>query len=110
MAKWYGKIGYAETMEIEPGLWEEQITEKEYYGDLIRNTRKLQNSGGVNDNINLANEISIIADPYAINNFHSMRYVEFMGTKWKISDVEVQYPRLILTVGGVWNGDSSGTA
>lgn len=109
MAKWYGKIGYAETMEIEPGLWEEQITEKEYYGDLIRNTRKLQNSGGVNDNINLANEISIIADPYAIHNFHSMRYVEFMGTKWKISDVEVQYPRLILTVGGVWNGDSSGT-
>lgn len=110
MAKWYGKIGYAETMEIEPGLWEEQITEKEYYGDLIRNTRKLQNSSGVNDNINLANEISIIADPYAINNFHSMRYVEFMGTKWKVSDIEVQYPRLILTVGGVWNGNSSGTA
>ncbi|MDO5785270.1 MAG: hypothetical protein Q4P20_09445 [Eubacteriales bacterium] len=107
MAKFCGKIGYAETVETEPGLWEENITEKPYYGDLIQNARKLQNSGGVNDDINLANKISIVADPYAINHFYSMRYVEFMGAKWKISNVDVQYPRLILTVGGVWNGESS---
>lgn len=104
MAKWHGKIGYAETVETEPGIYEEQIVERSHYGDLIRNTRKLQNSSGVNDNINIANEISIVADPYAREHFYSMRYAEFMGTKWKITDVSVQYPRLTLSLGGVYNG------
>ena len=105
MSKWHGKVGYAETVETSPGIWEEQITERSYYGDTFRNTRLLQKSDGVNDNINIANQISIVADPYANQNFHAMRYVEFMGTKWRISNVEVQYPRLILTVGGVHNGN-----
>lgn len=104
MAKFYGKIGYAETLETAPGVWQEQITERDYFGDLNRNTRTAQSSNQLNDNINISNEISILADPFANQNFHLMRYVEYMGTKWKITNVEVQYPRLILTVGGVYNG------
>lgn len=104
MAKYYGKIGYAETAETTPGVWKEQIVERDYYGDLIRNMRRLQSSDKVNDDINVSNELSIVADPYAMNNFHSMRYAEFMGAKWKVSSVEVQHPRLILTLGGLYNG------
>lgn len=104
MAKFYGVIGYAVTKETAPGVWTEEITEQSYYGDLTRNMRRLQDSGDLNDDINVANEIGIVADPYANANFHSMRYVAFMGAKWKISKVEVQYPRLILTLGGVYNG------
>ena len=104
MAKFYGKIGYANTVETKPGVYEEQIVERSYYGDLNRNTRRLQSADQVNDDINISNEISIVADPYATNNFHTMRYAVFMGTKWKISNVEVSYPRLILTLGGVYNG------
>jgi hypothetical protein len=104
MAKWYGVIGYAETVETTPGVWKEQITKRNYYGDLTRNTRRLQTADKLNDDINISNELSIVADPYAMNNFHSMRYAEFMGTSWKITNVEVQYPRLILSLGGVWNG------
>ena len=103
MAKFYGAIGYAETVETTPSVYEEQITERMYSGDLTRNTRRLQSSDNLNDNINVANEISIVADPYANQNFHKMRYVEFMGSKWKISNVEVQFPRLILTTSGVYN-------
>lgn len=104
MARWYGKIGYAETVETEPGIWDEEITERQYYGDSYRNTRLLQTSSdGVNDNINIANQISIVADPYARDHFYTMRYVEFMGAKWKITNVEVQRPRLILTIGGLFN-------
>ena len=105
MAKFYGNIGYAQMVETKPGVYDEQITEKPYYGDLIKNTRKLQSTDQLNDNINVANEISILADPFANQNFHSMRYVEFMGAKWKITNVEVQYPRLILSVGGVYNAE-----
>lgn len=104
MAKFYGVIGYAVTKETAPGVWTEEIAEQSYYGDLTRNMRRLQDSGDLNDDINVANEISIVADPYANANFHSMRYVAFLGAKWKISKVEVQYPRLILTLGGVYNG------
>lgn len=103
MAKFFGKIGYAVPADTSPGVWSEEITEREYFGDLIRNTRRLQTSDKLNDDINISNEISIVADPFAYQNFHSMRYIEFMGSKWKISNVEVQYPRLILTVGGVYN-------
>ena len=104
MAKFYGPIGYATLTETKPGVYEEQIVEYNYYGELIRNTRRLQSASQLNDDINVANEVSIVADPFANENFHSMRYVEFMGAKWKISNVEVQYPRLILTLGGVYNG------
>lgn len=107
MAKWYGKIGYADNVEVEPGLWEDSIVEKSYFGDLTRNTRKLQTSGDINDNLNIANELSIVADPYAVQNFYKMRYVEFNRAKWKITDVEVQYPRLILSIGGLWNGNEN---
>ena len=104
MAKWFGKIGFAETVETKPGVWTNQIKTHEYYGDLIRNSRRLQTTADkVNDDINISNQLSIVADPYANENFHEMRYAEFMGVKWKITDVEVQYPRLILTLGGVWN-------
>ena len=105
MAKFYGKIGYAETKETKPGVWVEQITERSYYGDITRNSRRLQSAEQLNDDININNEIRIVADPYAIDNFHSMRYVTFMGAKWKITNVEVSYPRLILTLGGLYNGE-----
>lgn len=104
MAKYYGKIGFAESVESTPGVHVEKIVERNYYGELVRNSRRLQSANQLNDNINISNEISIVADPYADKNFHMIRYIEFMGTKWKISNVEVQPPRLILTAGGVWNG------
>ena len=102
MAKWFGKIGYVVTEETEPGVWEETVTEREYFGDMTSDRRKRQNSGEVNDDINLANVISIVADPFAYQNCSNMAYAEIMGSKWKISDVEIQRPRLILTVGGVY--------
>lgn len=104
MAKFYGNIGYIKTVENEPGVWDEVSEEKPYYGDITRNTSKYQTSGDVNDNINISNSISIVADPYAVENFQHIRYVVFMGAKWKVTNVEVQYPRLLLTVGGLYNG------
>ena len=104
MAKWFGKIGFSEAKETSPGVWSEEIVDHEYYGDVLRNSRRLQASDKLNDDINISNEISIVADPFANNNFHSMRYIEFMGAKWKITNVEVKYPRLVLTIGGLYNG------
>jgi hypothetical protein len=103
MAKFYGKIGYIKTVEIEPGVWQEQSIERDYYGDVIRNISKYQMSDKVNDDINLSNTFSIISDPFASENFQHMRYIVYMGTKWKISNVEVQYPRLLISTGGVYN-------
>ena len=103
MAKWFGKIGYAEAVEKSPGVWKEEITVREYFGDLTRNTRRLQTADKVNDDLNINNELSIVSDPYAIDHFHNMRYAELYGTAWKITNVEVQFPRLILTLGGEYN-------
>lgn len=104
MAKWYGKIGYAETVETAPGVWTEQITEKNHFGDVIRNSRRLATTADINDDININNEFSIVADPFARDNFYSMRYLTYMGAKWKISNVDASnYPRLILTLGGIYN-------
>lgn len=105
MAKWHGKVGYAVTEETTPGVWTEQITERNYYGDVIRNTRRYQSGDSLNDNLNVSNEISIIADPFAYQNFHALRYVEFMGSLWEISNAEMsERPRIVLSIGGVYNG------
>lgn len=104
MAKWYGKVGYVDKVEKEPGIWVEEIIEKPYFGDEIKNSRQLQSSGDVNDNVNISNQISIVADPYAINHIHTMRYAEFHGANWKVSIADVQYPRITLNLGGLYNG------
>jgi len=102
--KWYGVVGYGETVEVAPGVWDDQITERKYYGDLVRNTRRLQESDKVNDNISVGNSISVIADAYSYEHFFAMRYISFGGVLWKVSEVEVQRPRLILSLGDVYNG------
>lgn len=109
MAKFYGAVGYADLVKTAPGVWKEQITERMYSGDLVRNSRRLQSSDSLNDDITVANEISIVADPFANQNFHKMRYVSYMGAKWKITTVDVQSPRLILVTGGVYNEPKAGT-
>lgn len=107
MAKFYGAIGFGETRETTPGVWTDEIVERKYSGDVIRNIKRIDGNQKVNDDINVNNEISIVSDPYANKNFHQIRYVEYMGTKWKVSSVTVEFPRLVLSIGGVWNGEEN---
>lgn len=102
MAKFYGSIGYAETTETAPGVWTPGITERNYYGDVIRNARRWQQGENLNDDLVVNNIISIVADPFANENIHTMKFVRWMGVAWKITNVEIQRPRLILTLGGVY--------
>lgn len=104
MAKFYGPIGYVIDRETSPGVWMPETTERCYYGDVNRMVGQMQTTDQVNDDLNMSNKISIVADPFANMNVHCMRYVAFMGAKWKITSIEVNYPRLILTIGGVYNG------
>lgn len=104
MAKFSGIIGYVETVETEPGIWQEVKTEHKHTGDVIRNTSKWVTSDDLNDNLNISNQISILADTYAFEKFWAIRYVEFMGAKWKVTSAEVKYPRIILSIGGLYNG------
>lgn len=104
MAKFHGTIGFAIQGKTSPGVWEDQITPREYSGDLLTSKMRVQNSDDLNDNLVISNRISIVADPFANDNYQSIRYVEYMGAKWKVTDIEIQRPRLILTMGGVYNG------
>lgn len=108
MAKFYGLIGYSTTEETRPDVWVETITERPYYGDIIRESRRVESSkDSVNDGVSLNNEVSIVADLYAQENINEMRYVKIRGTAWKITSVEVQYPRLNISIGGIYNGKTS---
>lgn len=107
MAKFYGIIGYTDSIETAPGVWTDGYTECNYSGDVLKITRRWQAGEGVNDDLTIDNKISIVADPFAYQNFHKMKYIEWMGSLWKIINVEVQRPRLILTIGGIYNGPSS---
>ena len=105
MAKYHGKIVFASQTEKTPGVWVDEITEHECSGDVLRMVKNIQTSGNLNDDISINNQISIVMDAFINANLFAARYIEFMGAKWKITSVEVQYPRLILTIGGVWNGE-----
>lgn len=110
MARYYGQVGYAQTMETRPGVWEEKITERDYYGDVIRHIRKLEDGESINDSPVLNNSVSVVADPFAYQNMLAIRYIRWMGCLWKVTNVEVQRPRLILTLGGVYNGPEDGSS
>lgn len=110
MTKYYGMIGYAEAVDDDGfGVYTPNIIERPYYGDVIRNTKRDEIGSGVNDDITIQNNISIIADAYAYQNFYRIQYVTFMGARWKVRTVEVERPRLILSVGGVYNGPTPDT-
>lgn len=108
MAKFYGAIGYSEPVQgigDREDIWEEDhIVERKYYGDVLRNTRKWENGTSINDNLQINNQISIVADAYAWDHFCNMKYIRWMGACWKVTNVEVQRPRLLITIGDVWNG------
>ena len=107
MAKFYGPVGFAETQETSPGVWTEVFTERNHYGDVLPCIRKLEAGQSINDDVTLNNKLSIVADPYAQLHYFAIRYVRWMGAIWKVTNVEVQSPRLILTIGGVYNGPTS---
>jgi hypothetical protein len=108
MARFYGRIGYGESVESEdedtPSVWTDQITERHYYGDVIRNARNLAEGENLNFDLSVQNSISIVADAYANDHFHAIRYVEWAGALWTVTSVEVQSPRLLLRLGEVYSG------
>lgn len=110
MAKFYGLIGYIETQETIPGVWEEVATERNYSGDVLKISQKYQPGENLNDNLTVNNKISIVADPFADQNFHTMRYIQWKGAFWKITNVDVDRPRLILSIGGVYNKPATNTS
>jgi hypothetical protein len=104
MARFHGKIGYAQTTETAPGVYEEGITERAYYGDIVQNRRLLREGDQVNPVISSGNSISIVADAFANEQYLAIRYVEWAGVRWTVQDVEVLPPRLLLHLGEVYNG------
>ena len=107
MARFSGKIGYVQHVETSPSVYAEEITERQYYGDLTRHSRKWGSGDGVNDKITFSQNISIVADPYLYDNAHHMRYVIFRGIKWKIKDFEINRPRVIISMGEEYHGDEA---
>ena len=107
MPKYYGEIGFATTAEYpeDSGIWVSTITKKNYSGDVLNSSRRIEISDSANPDLNVSNRISIVANEYAMQNFHSIRYATYLGTKWRVSNVEVQVPRLILSLGGLFNGE-----
>ena len=103
MARYHGYVGYAIDVEAYPGVWEEQISEHEYLGDVLKNRINMQQGSVVNAKITISNSISIIADPFAFEHVYAMRYVTYLGKKWSIVNVSIERPRLILTLGGLYN-------
>ncbi len=105
MAKYYGAIGYGETVETAPDVWEEQVVERKYSGDVSQNIRRWEDGEHFHDDLTITNIISVLMDPYAYMNFHKIRYITYMGINWKVNTVEVKYPRLLLRIGGEYVAD-----
>ena len=104
MAKCSGVIGYALAGETQPGVWTEGITEKKYYGDVVRDNRRVVDQGEINGSINISNNISVVSNKFMLENMAYMRYLTFNKSKWKISSVDIKPPRIIITLGGLYNG------
>ena len=108
MAKFHGKVGYGESVEESPGVHVDNIVERTYYGDVVRNTRSLSDTGEkLNQDLSVGNTISIVADAYANEHFFAIRYLEWAGVLFTVTTVEVQHPRLLLSLGEVYNGPSA---
>lgn len=109
MAKFFGNIGYGESIEKSPGVWQDAIVERPYYGDVLRNSRQIKEGQVLNNDLTVSNSISIVADAYANEHFFAIRYIKWAGAYWSVDNVTVQSPRLILQLGGIYNGPKAST-
>lgn len=105
MAKFFGEIGFSITTETSLGVFTDTIESREYYGDLERQGRRWENGESINDDLIINNYISILSDDFVDKNIGNMKWVSINGVKWKIQSVEIDYPRIKITLGGVWNGE-----
>lgn len=103
MARYYGSVGYGVQTETKPGVWQTEIIERKVMGDIMRNTMRNDKSDKLNDDLSISMKISFLSDPYALSNFHLIKYAQYMGANWKVVNVEVEQNRLMLTLGGVYN-------
>lgn len=112
MALFYGPIGFVETVEdpAGSGIWIEVPVEKNYRGEIQRNTKRWDSGDKINPNLNISNSISILADPYVSNHLNAIRYIKWLGGYWEITSVDVEFPRLLLSIGGVYNGPTVGSS
>ena len=106
MAKFFGPVGYGTESESAAGVWA-GVTERSYYGDVMKNASRIDDGQAKANEIVLNNQISIVADPYAYENFFAIRYVKWLGAYWTVTNVTVQRPRLLLTIGGVYRGETA---
>lgn len=102
MAKFYGNIGFAVQVETSPGIYEDVIEDRSYKGDVISNSRRWDNSESINDNFVVQNRFSIVSDAFLYSHIPAMRYLEYLGSKFKIVSVNIDRPRVEITVGGVY--------
>jgi hypothetical protein len=110
MARFFGEVGYGESVEQAPGVYDDVITERTYQGDVIRNTYRVEGGGDqVNQDISLSHSIAIVADEHAIKHSMDIKYVRLEGVLWSVTSVEVRAPRLILSLGSVYNGPTPTT-
>lgn len=108
--KFFGRVGFWEDeVETCPGVWKPDIIERPYVGDVLRDSRRLRTADSQNGTFTVNNKISILGDLYACQNWPSIRYVVWNGVKWVVSSVEVEYPRLTLELGEVYNENENGS-
>lgn len=108
MAKYAGLVGYVTQEEKVPGVWSTVADPKPMRGDIIRASASSQNDGRlssdkINKDVTLNHRVSLVGDAYAFGNYYNIKWIEIDGAKWEVSSVELQRPRLIVTVGGLWN-------
>lgn len=104
MAKYHGRIGFGVSTETKPGVWTDVVTEYEYFGEVLQNRRTLQQGENLNRDLSVGNSISIVGDAYAREHFFAIKYAEWAGQLWLVTDVTVERPRLSLQLGGLYNG------
>lgn len=104
MSKFTGLVGYVTQGETAPGVWSPVDNPKKMKGDVLRQSSSSQNDNKVNSDISLNHRVSLLGDSYAFTNYYAIKWIELNGRKWEVASVELQRPRIIVTVGGLWNG------
>lgn len=103
MTRFFGEVGYVTTTRS-GGVSEYIATERQYYGNELRSLRYFRQGESILGEVSQQTRISVLADGYMLENYYDIRYLMKAGVAWTVSSVEVERPRLILTLGDRYNG------
>lgn len=101
-------LGFAESKQVRPGIWDDEITEVPKLAEVRQRTETFQVEGNVIPEYKTTTSVSVLSQGPVKPDYSNLRYVLYAGERWIVTSAVHEPPRMTLFIGEVYSGPIPG--